>query len=128
MNTDDFVRSFFSNNYFSDEQTLRLILENVGKTAAVAALSAFLGDVVLKSMVTSAPTRFTVESGVPVELYAVGRNDYPTDVYVSSRRTHADWRPALFFASVFLVCKLVLEYREKNVPNVTRAKTERVRS
>lgn len=128
MKTDEFINAFFANNYFADENTLRQILENVGKTAAVAALSAFLGDVVLKSLIAAPPTRFTVESGVPVQLYAVGNKDYPTDVFVSAKRSNADWRPAIFFAAIFVGCKLMLEYREKNVPNVSRAKTERVHS
>ena len=122
IDIDKFVKTFFNNNYFADEQTLRLILENVGKTAAVAALTAFLSDVVLKGIVAGAPTRITVDRGVPVELYSVGKNDFPTDVYVTAKRTGIDLRPALFFGSVFLLCKLLLEYREANFANVTSTK------
>ncbi len=122
MKADEFINYFFSKNYFADEQTLRQIIESVGKTAAVAALSAVLSDVVLKGLISTAPTRITVQNGIPAELYAVGKNDYPTEVYVSAKRSSVDWRPALFFGSVFLLCKLLLEYRESNVPNVTDAR------
>ncbi|MBQ5316199.1 MAG: hypothetical protein J6I96_01465 [Oscillospiraceae bacterium] len=121
MNTNsEFVRNFFNNNYFADEQTLRRILETVGTTAAAACLTAVLSDVILRSLVSVRPTRINVENGVPAELYAIGKNDYPTDVYVSTKRSQADLRPALFFAAVFVGCKLILENREKNIANVKR--------
>lgn len=119
MKAEEFINYFFSRNYFADEQTLRQIIESVGKTAAVAALSAVLSDVILKGMVSAAPTRISVERGIPAELYAIGKNDFPTDVYVTAKRSTVDWRPAIFFGSVFLLCKLLLEYREANVANVT---------
>ena len=115
---DEYIRNFFNNSYLADENTLRRVLETVGMTAAAAACTAFLSDVVLKSLVSSRPTKILVESGIPAELYAIGKNDIPGEIYVSTKRTQADWKPVLFFAAVFLACKMILENREKNVPNV----------
>lgn len=118
MNMDEYLRNFFNNNYFADEGTLRRVLEIVGTTAAAAAFTAFLSDVVLKSFVSSQPTKILVESGIPAELYAIGKNDFPSEIYVSAKRSQADWKPVLFFAAVFVGCKLMLENREKLVANV----------
>ena len=116
----DFIGNFFNNNYFADEATLRKILETVGTTAAAACLTALLSDVVLKALVSTRPTKILVENGVPAELYAIGKNDYPSEIYVSARRSQTDLRPALFFAAVFVGCKLLLENREQNVANVKK--------
>ena len=116
----DFIKNFFNNNYFADELTLRRILETVGTTAAAACLTAVLSDVVLKGLVSVRPTKILVENGVPAELYAIGKNDYPSEIYVSAKRSQTDLRPALFFAAVFIGCKMILEYREQNVPNIRK--------
>ncbi len=104
--------------YYADEQTLREIIELVGKTAAAACISAFLSEVVLKTIVSARPTKIVVENGIPAALYTINGSDGPKAVYVTSRRSKADWKPVLFFGAVFAGCKYILEYREKNVPNV----------
>lgn len=104
--------------YYMDEQTLRQVVEIVGRTAAAAAVSSFLAEVVLKGFISQRPTRILLESGIPATLYAVGAKDAPAEVYVSSKRDSIDWRPALFFTGVFIGCKYLLEYREKHIANV----------
>ena len=71
-------------SYYVDEQTLREVVELVGKTAAAACVSAFLSEVVLKSMVNARPTKIVVEDGIPAALYTIGKNDKPAAVYVST--------------------------------------------
>ncbi|MBS1403939.1 MAG: hypothetical protein HPZ99_02660, partial [Oscillospiraceae bacterium] len=51
------------NGYYVDEQTLREVIETVGKTAAAACISAFLSDVVLRALISSRPTKIVVEDG-----------------------------------------------------------------
>lgn len=106
--------------YYVDEQTLREVIENVGKTAAVACISAFLSDVVLRSLISARPTKIIVEDGIPAALYTIGEKDYPRAVFVSSKKSAADWRPVLFFGAVVAGCKLFLDYREKNFVNIKR--------
>lgn len=105
-------------SYYVDEQTLREVVELVGKTAAAACVSAFLSEVVLKSMINARPTKIVVEDGIPAALYTIGKNDKPAAVYVSTRRSKVDWKPVLFFGAVFAGCKYFLDHREKNVANV----------
>lgn len=106
------------NKYYVDEQTLREVVEMVGKTAAAACISSFLGGVVLSTLVNPQPTKIVVENGVPANIYTVGGKDAPRAVYVSSKPVRADWKPVLFFGAVFAACKFFLEYREDNVPNI----------
>lgn len=106
--------------YFVDEQTLREVIEMVGKTAAAACISTFLSEVVLKTLVSRRPTEIVVENGVPAALYTIDSKKGPAAVYVSARRSRADWRPAIFFALVFAGCKYILEYRDKNVVNIIK--------
>lgn len=103
-----------------DEQALREIVELVGKTAAAACVSAFLSEVVLKTIISARPTKIVVENGIPAALYTINGKDGPSAVYVSSRRSRTDWKPVLFFGAVFAGCKYFLDYREKNVPNVKK--------
>ena len=117
----DHLKNFFNNSYLADEQTLRRVLEMVGVTAAAAACTAFLSDVVFKGIVAAQPTKILIESGVAAELYAIGKNDIPSEIYVSAKKNSADWRPVLFFAAVFIACKFLLEDREKLVANVKGA-------
>ncbi|MBP1547255.1 MAG: hypothetical protein J6A37_11740 [Oscillospiraceae bacterium] len=104
--------------YYVDEQSLREIIELVGKTAAAACISSFLSEVVLKAAVNARPTKIVVENGIPAALYTIGEKDGPRAVFVSSRRSKVDWKPVLFFGAVFAGCKYILDYREKNVANV----------
>lgn len=104
--------------YYMDEQTLREVVELVGKTAAAACVSAFLSEVVLKGLVSVRPTKIIVENGIPAALYTVDSKKGPAAVYVSAHRSVTDWRPVLFFAAVFAGCKYFLDYRDKNVANV----------
>ena len=60
------------NKYYVDEQTLREVVEMVGKTAAAACISSFLGGVVLSTLVNPQPTKIVVENGVPANIYTVG--------------------------------------------------------
>lgn len=106
------------NSYYVDEQTLREVIEAVGKTAAAACISSFLGGVVLNTLVSVKPTKVLVENGIPACIYTIGEKDAPRAVYVSSHRSRADWRPVIFFGAVFAACKYILDYRDKNVPNV----------
>ena len=106
------------NGYYIDEQTLREVIETVGKTAAAACISSFLGGVVLTTLVNPHPTKIVVENGVPANIYAVGGKDAPRAVYVSSKPIRADWKPVFFFGAVFAACKFILDYRDKNVPNI----------
>ena len=101
------------NGYYVDEQTLREVIETVGKTAAAACISAFLSDVVLRALISSRPTKIVVEA-----LYTIGEHDKPKAVYVSSRRSRVDWRPVIFFGAVFAGCKYILDLREKNIANI----------
>ena len=104
--------------YYCDEQTLREVIEAVGKTAAAACISSLLG-VILSSAVNTKPTKILVEDGVPAALYTIGKNDKPSVVYVSARNQKADWKPVIFFGAVFAGCKLILDHREKNIANVS---------
>lgn len=106
------------NGYYVDEQTLREVIEAVGKAAAAACVSSFLSDVVFRALVSSRPTKIVVEDGIPAALYTIGSKDGPKAVYVSSKRSKADWRPVIFFGAVFAGCKLILDSREKNIANV----------
>lgn len=106
------------NGYYVDEQTLREVIETVGKTAAAACISAFLSDVVLRALISSRPTKIVVEDGIPAALYTIGEHDKPKAVYVSSRRSRVDWRPVIFFGAVFVGCKYILDSREKNIANI----------
>ncbi len=106
------------NGYFTDEQTLREIVELVGKTAAAACLSSFFSEVVLKSLISARPTEIIIEKGVPAVLYTADSKKGPAAVYVSSKKSVTDWRPVLFFAALFAGCKYFLDYREKNIANV----------
>ncbi len=106
------------NGYYFDEQTLREVIETVGKTAAAACISSFLSDVVLRAVISSGPTKIVVEDGIPAALYTIGPKDKPKAVYVSSKRSRADWRPVIFFGAVFAACKYILDSREKNIANV----------
>ncbi len=105
-------------SYYVDEQSLRDIIELVGKTAAAACISSFLSEVVLKTVINARPTKIVVENGIPAALYTIGEKDKPAAVFVSSRRSRTDWKPVLFFAAVFAGCKYILDYREKNIANV----------
>lgn len=105
-------------SYYIDEQTLREVIEMVGKTAAAACISAFLSEVVLKTLVSAGPTKILVEDGIPATLYTIGAKDKQSAVYVSSKRSRADWKPVIFFGAVFGICKYILDYRDKNVANV----------
>lgn len=108
------------NGYFVDEQTLRDVVETVGKTAAAACVSAFLSEVVLKALVSARPTKIVVEDGIPAALYTIGANDAPKAVFVSSHKSRVDWKPVIFFGAVFVGCKYFLDQREQNVPNIKR--------
>lgn len=105
------------NGYFTDEQTMREIVEAVGKTAAATCISAILGAVV-HSLVSTKATEVIVEQGIPTEIYTIGKRDEPSAVYISTRRSKTDLKPALFFGAVFLGCKYFLDYRDKNIANV----------
>ena len=61
------------NGYYVDEQTLREVIETVGKTAAAACISAFLSDVVLRALISSRPTKIVVEDGIPAALYTAAQ-------------------------------------------------------
>ncbi|MCM1523034.1 MAG: hypothetical protein NC120_01135 [Ruminococcus sp.] len=106
------------NGYYIDEQTLREVIETVGKTAAAACISAFLSEVVLRTIVSPHPTKIIVEDGIPATLYTIGAKDKQAAVYVSSKSSRADWKPVIFFGAVFGLCKYILDYREKNISNV----------
>ena len=105
-------------SYYVDEQTLREVIELVGKTAAAACISSFLSEVVLKAVVNARPKKIVVENGIPAALYTIGSGDKPSAVYVSSRRSKVDWKPVIFVGAVFAGCKYILDYREKNIANV----------
>lgn len=111
-----------NSSYFMDEQTLREVLETVGKTAAAACISTFLSEVVLKTIISARPTEIVVENGIPAALYTVDKKNGPAAVYVSARKSRADWRPAIFFGLIFAGCKYILDYRDKNVANITAEK------
>lgn len=106
--------------YYMDEQTLREVIETVGKTAAAACISSFLSEVVLNTLMNKAPARILVENGVPAVLYTIGGKDSPHAVYVSSKRSRANWTPVIFFGAVFGLCKYILDYRDKNIANVKK--------
>lgn len=109
------------NGYFMDEQTLREVVESVGKTAAAACVTSFLSGVLLKKLVSVRPTEILVEDGVPAALYTIGSKDSPRAVYVSSKKYQTDWKPVIFFGLVFAGCKYFLDYRDKNVANIRPA-------
>lgn len=104
--------------YYMDEQSLREIIEMVGKTAAAACISAAL-NVAVTNLVTTRATKIVVEDGIPAALYTLdGGKKKPSAVFISTKRSRADIKPVLFFGAVFLGCKYFLDYREKNISNV----------
>ncbi len=108
--------------YYTDEQTIREVVEIVGKTAAAACVSAFISEVVFKALVSARPTKIIVENGIPAALYTIKGSDGPKAVFVSSRRSRVDWKPVIFFGAVFAGCKYFLDNRDKNVANVKTTK------
>lgn len=104
------------NGYYVDEQTLREVIETVGKTAAAACISAFLSDVVLRALISSRPTKIVVEDGIPAALYTIGEHDKPKAVYVSSRRSRVDWRPVIFSEQSLRAANISLIQGRKTSP------------
>ncbi len=101
-----------------DEQTLRYIIEAAGKAAAATAAAALI-NAVFQTAVSVKPTKIVLEKGVPAKIYSVGTDNGPSAVYVSTKKNKADWKSVFFYGAVFLGCKYILDYREKNIANIS---------
>ncbi len=105
--------------YPINEQDLRDMIKTIGKSATTACIMSILSDVILKSIVTPNPTKIIVDNNVATQLFAISPKDKNTEIFISSKKYGANWKPALFFGTVAAGCYIWFDYREKHFANVS---------